>query len=168
MTEAIQSWLLTMIGVAFVTAIASFFASGSSMKRVLKLIGGVAMAAALLSPLLKFDFAAYAASLQLYNNSVAWDSATVEETENRLNRTIIESECSAYILDKAAQLGVSLTGAQVSVQWSTTDGIWYPYAVTLTQPVGAEKSAALTDNIEADLGIPSERQEWREDAQQDE
>ena len=49
MTEAIQSWLLTMTGVALITTIASFFASGGSMKRVLKLIGGVAMAAAFLS-----------------------------------------------------------------------------------------------------------------------
>lgn len=168
MTEAIQSWLLTMTGVALITTIASFFASGGSMKRVLKLIGGVAMAAAFLSPLLKFDFSAYAASLQLYNDSAAWDSAAAEETEKRLNRTIIESECSAYILDKAAQLGVPLTGAQVSVQWSTTDGVWYPSAVTLTQPAGTEKSTVLADIIEADLGIPSERQEWREDAQQDE
>lgn len=165
MTEAIKSWLLTMTGVAVITTIASFFASNGSMQRVLKLIGGVAMAIVLLSPLLKFDFAAYAASLQLYSDSAAWDSAAAEETEKRLNRTIIESECSAYILDKAAQLGVPLTGAQVSVQWSTTDGVWYPCAATLTQPVGAEKSAALTDVIEADLGIPSERQEWSEDAQ---
>lgn len=168
MTDAIKSWLLTMTGVALITTIASFFATSGSMKRVLKLIGGVAMAIALLSPLLKFDFAAYAASLQLYNGSAAWDSTAVEETEKRLNRTIIESECSAYILDKAAQLGVPLTGVQVAVQWSTTDGVWYPCAATLTQPAGAEKSAALADIIEADLGISSERQEWREDVQQDE
>ena len=167
MTETIRSWLLTMTGVALVSAIASFFASGGSMKRVLKLIGGVAMAAALLSPLLKFDYAAYASSLQLYSGSMTWDPAAVEETENRLNRTIIESECGAYILDKAAQLSVPLTDAQITVQWST-DGFWYPCAVTLTQPAGAEKSAALAGIIEADLGIPSERQEWREDAQQDE
>ena len=167
MTETIRSWLLTMTGVALVSAIASFFASGGSMKRVLKLIGGVAMASALLSPLLKFDFAAYASSLQLYSDSMTWDPAAVEETENRLNRTIIESECGAYILDKAAQLSVPLTDAQITVQWST-DGFWYPCAVTLTQPAGAEKSTALAGIIEADLGIPSERQEWREDAQQDE
>lgn len=167
MTEAIQSWLLSMIGIALISAIASFFASSGSMKRVLKLIGGVAMAAALISPLLKFDFAAYAGSLQLYHNQLSWDADAAEETENRLNRTIIESECSAYILDKATQLGVPLSEARVTVQWST-DGIWYPYAVTITQPGGAEKNAALSGIIEADLGIPSERQEWREDVQQDE
>lgn len=166
MTEAIRSWLLTMVGVALITTIASFFASGGSMKHVLKLISGVAMAAALLSPLLKFDFCAYAASLQLYSDSVAWDSSAVEESENRLNRTIIESECSAYILDKAAQLGVPLTDAHITVQWST-DGVWYPYAVTLTHPGDAEQRAVLAGIIEADLGIPSERQEWREDVQQD-
>lgn len=167
MTEAIQGWLLSMIGVALISAIASFFASSGSMKRVLKLIGGVAMAAALIAPLLKFDFAAYAGSLQLYNSSLSWDSAAAEDTENRLNRTIIESECSAYILDKAAQLGVPLSEARVTVQWST-DGVWYPYSVTLIQPNDAEKNTALSGIIEADLGIPSERQEWREDAQQNE
>lgn len=168
MTEAIRSWLLTMTGVALLTTIVSFFASSGSMKRVLKLIGGVAMAIALLSPLLKFDFSAYAASLQLYDGDIAWNSAAVEETEKRLNRTIIESECSAYILDKAAQLGVPLSDAQVAVQWSATDGVWYPSAATLTLASGAEPSAALTDMIEADLGISSEQQKWREDAQQDE
>ena len=61
-------------------------------------------------------------------------------------------------MDKAAQCGVSLVDAQVTLQWST-DGYWYPYAVRLVTS-GAAENSRLAQTIEADLGIPRARQEW--------
>ena len=73
-------------------------------------------------------------------------------------RPVIGSEQRAYILDKAAQGGVSLADAQGTLQWST-DGYWYPYAVRLVT-AGAAENSHLAQTIEADLGIPRARQEW--------
>ena len=84
--------------------------------------------------------------------------STVAHPIEELNRAVIEEECAAYILDKAAQCGVSLADAQVTLQWST-DGYWYPYAVRLVTS-GAAENSRLAQTIEADLGIPRARQEW--------
>ena len=99
----------------------------------------------------------YAAALQDCRVSVSTDGA-VSDSSERLQRTVIESELRAYILDKAAQCGVSLADAQVTLQWST-DGYWYPYAVRLVT-AGATENSRLAQTIEADLGIPRARQEW--------
>ena len=99
----------------------------------------------------------YAAALQDCRVSVSTDGA-VSDSSERLQRTVIESELRAYILDKAAQCGVSLADAQVTLQWST-DGYWYPYAVRLVTS-GAAENSRLAQTIEADLGIPRARQEW--------
>lgn len=164
MSESIRTWLLGMTGVALLSAVALLFARSGGMKRTVRLISGAAMACVLLSPLLQFDYAAYAGMLQLYRESAVWDASRVEETGDRLNRSIIESECGAYILDKAEQLGLPLSEARVAAQWST-DGVWYPYSAELIRADGGGRDAALSGIIEADLGIPSERQEWRENVQ---
>lgn len=165
MSESISDWLLGLIGVAMLAAVAGFFAPKGAMARVLKLIGGVAMTAALLAPLLDFDYASYAAALQRYDVDAVWDAEAAAQTENRLNRLVIEDACGAYILDKAAQLGVPLSGVEVTVQWSAADGVWYPDTATLRLPAGGAPSAALENAIESDLGIPAECQKWSEDAQ---
>lgn len=104
-----------------------------------------------------FDYDSYAAALQSCRLAVQTDGAA-PDCGDGLQRTVIESELRAYILDKAAQCGVSLADAQVTLQWST-DGYWYPYAVRLVT-AGAAENSHLAQTIEADLGIPRARQEW--------
>ena len=123
----------------------------------MKLIGGVALTCLLFSPLVSFDYDSYAAALQSCRLAVQTDGA-VPDCGDGLQRTVIESELRAYILDKAAQCGISLADAQVTLQWST-DGYWYPYAVRLVTS-GAAENSRLAQTIEADLGIPRARQEW--------
>ncbi len=123
----------------------------------MKLIGGVALTCLLFSPLVSFDYDSYAAALQSCRLAVQTDGAA-PDCGDGLQRTVIESELRAYILDKAAQCGVSLVDAQVTLQWST-DGYWYPYAVRLITS-GAAENSRLAQTVEADLGIPRARQEW--------
>lgn len=151
MMESVRNWLLSLAGVALLTVLASLFPTSESLRRVTKLAGGVALTCLLFSPLVTFDYDAYAAALQDYHVSVSTDGA-VSDSSERLQRTVIESEMRTYILDKAAQCGVSLADAQVTLQWST-DGYWYPYAVRLVTS-GAAENSRLAQTIEADLGIP--------------
>lgn len=143
MMESLRAWLLSLAGAALLTALAAMFPTSESLRRIVKLIGGVALTCLLFSPLVSFDYDSYAAALQDCRVSVSTDGAVTDSSE-RLQRTVIESELRAYILDKAAQCGVSLADAQVTLQWST-DGYWYPYAVRLVtsgrggkQPSGAD------------------------------
>lgn len=157
MIEPLRAWLLSLAGAALLTALAAMFPTSESLRRVVKLIGGVALTCLLFSPLVSFDYDSYAAALQSCRLAVQTDGAA-PDCGDGLQRTVIESELRAYILDKAAQCGVSLADAQVTLQWST-DGYWYPYSVRLVTS-GAAENSRLAQTVEADLGIPRARQEW--------
>ena len=151
MMESLRAWLLSLAGVALLTALASLFPTSESLRRVTKLAGGVALTCLLFSPLVTFDYDAYAAALQDYHVSVSTDGA-VSDSSERLQRTVIESEMRTYILDKAAQCGAALDDAQVTLQWST-DGYWYPQSVRLVTSGPAAENSRLAQIIEADLGV---------------
>lgn len=158
MMESVRAWLLGLAGVALLTALASLFPTSESLRRVTKLAGGVALTCLLFSPLVTFEYDAYAAALRDYHVSVSTDGA-VSDSSERLQRTVIESEMRTYILDKAVQCGAALDDAQVTLQWST-DGYWYPQSVRLVTTGPAAENSRLAQIIEADLGIPRARQEW--------
>lgn len=157
MIEPLRAWLLALADAALLTSLAAMFPTSESLRRVVKLIGGVALTCLLFSPLVSFDYDSYAAALQSCRLAVQTDGAA-PDCGDGLQRTVIESELRAYILDKAAQCGVTLVDAQVTLQWST-DGYWYPYAVRLITS-GAAENSRLAQTIESDLGIPRARQEW--------
>lgn len=158
MMESLRAWLLSLAGVALLTALASLFPTSESLRRITKLAGGIALTCLLFSPLVTFDYDAYAAALQDYHVSVSTDGA-VSDSSERLQRTVIESEMRTYILDKAVQCGAALDDAQVTLRWST-DGYWYPQSVRLITSGPAVENSRLAQIIEADLGIPRARQEW--------
>ena len=58
-------------------------------------------------------------------------------------------------MDKAASLGLTLKGVEVTAVWSE-DGFWYPAHAEMTGPESPELAYAL----EAELGIPKEEQIW--------
>lgn len=158
MMESLRVWLLSLAGVALLTALASLFPTSESLRRITKLAGGIALTCLLFSPLVTFDYDAYAAALQDYHVSVSTDGA-VSDSSERLQRTVIESEMRTYILDKAVQCGAALDDAQVTLRWST-EGYWYPQSVRLITSGPAAENSRLAQIIEADLGIPRARQEW--------
>jgi len=175
--ESVRTWLLSLAGVALLTALASLFPTSESLRRVTKLAGGVALTCLLFSPLVTFDYDAYAAALQDYHVSVSTDYDSLAEAISRLElekeeartgieiqnqelvASIISGRVQTYILDKAAQCGAALDDAQVTLQWST-DGYWYPQSVRLVTSGPAAENSRLAQIIEADLGVPRTRQEW--------
>lgn len=55
MMESVRAWLLSLAGVALLTALASLFPTSESLRRVTKLVSGVALTCLLFSPLVTFD-----------------------------------------------------------------------------------------------------------------
>lgn len=155
MTEA-AGWIRSLAAAAIICAACEAVCPAGRTKKMLRLVCGVVMAVVLIEPLCGLDFDAYATAAAKYGEAASQTRYSAEETSDRLNRTIIEQECAAYILDKAAALGVSVSCAGVRAQWST-EGCWVPWEATLTTP---EYSSALAETIEAELGIPGDRQHW--------
>ncbi len=159
MIAAIRDWVLGLTGAALFCAVATALTPDGPVKGVVKTLCGVVMAAALLTPLFSFDFPSYALYLAEARRDAAEITVQAEEISDSLSRTIIAERLEAYILDKAAELGANVTEAEVTLQWST-EGAWYPSAVTLS----GNYNAALSDCIEGELGIPQAAQTWRDNA----
>lgn len=85
-----------------------------------------------------------------------------EETRDALDRLVIEREYASYIMDTARMLGIPLQSAEVLAEWSV-EGVWAPYSVQLFGSPETGDRQLLMERIQADLGIPMERQEWIED-----
>ena len=131
------------------------------VKRVMGILSSAVLLIAILTPVRQFDFESYALELAKYKNSEAALSARGEDINERLNRLVIEEECSAYIWDKAREYGVELTEVRVTAAWST-DGFWYPEGAVISCPDPAAASQSLSGVIERELGILESAQEWRD------
>ena len=155
--QALGNYLLRIVAAALLLGAAGQLVRGKRGKQMLRLCGGLCMALVVLAPLPGLASLAGSNSLSdalLASEPAAENLAQVREELGKL----ISQQTEAYILDKAAQCGVSLADAQVTLQWST-DGYWYPYAVRLVT-AGAAENSRLAQTIESDLGIPRARQEW--------
>ena len=79
-----------------------------------------------------------------------------EAIYNRQYASVIKEQLEAYILDIASQLGLSIT-AQLEL---TREGL--PDSVTFTGEAGQREKEKLQERIAKDLGIPKEKQLWRD------
>ena len=156
MMESLRAWLLSLAGVALLTALVSLFPTSESLRRVTKLAGGVALTCLLFSPLVTFDYDAYAAALQKNHVSVSTDGAVTDSSE-RLQRTVIESEMRTYILDKASSLGMQIS---VELEMETRAATPYPSGVTIRGAATPTQKQQLQTYLEQTFAIAPERQVW--------
>lgn len=154
----LRSWVLGLAGAAVVCAICTELTPKGRVKGVEKLLCGVVMTLALISPLLRLDYDAYALNLARYQQLAQTLSAETEEISDTLSRTFIAGKCRAYILDKAKELAPHVTDAAVTLRWSG-EGYWYPVSVS----VEGAYSEALSALIESELGVGREEQRWSGD-----
>lgn len=155
--EQIRQYLLSVIGAAILCGIVnSLIGKKSAHAAIIKLISGLCMTFTVISPLLKVQMNDYSD----YFNSFADDAEKVvasgEEIAAKELRAIIKGRTEAYILDKAASLGLDV---EVEVTLSN-DIPPLPCAVTISGSASPYSKNALAQYIANDLGIPKEDQIW--------
>ncbi len=155
MLDFLRSWILGLAGAAVFCAVITELCPGGSTKKVLKLLCGLVMAMALISPLIKGELPAYSINMAKYRTRADEISASAKESADSYSRAIIEEQCRAYILDKALALGVDVKDASVILRWND-GGFWYPAECTIE----AEYNTALAESIESELGLGEESQKW--------
>lgn len=160
MISAIKHWLLALIGLALTASVAELIVPHQGMKKIIRLVSAVCIAVMMCTGLLKAGYADYASALQYQKLYPVWDADAAAQQNEALNRTLIEQECSAYILDKADSLGIPILEASVSVRWDTR-GYWVPDCAVILVSEDAEPNRMLSDAITAELGISADAQEWR-------
>ena len=151
--------MLGMTAMALGCSIAMSLTPEGRVKSILKMSCTLAMTLALIMPLGKLDMEGYAMSLAQYRETLLQAEENGEQSSRRLMRTVIESECAAYIVDKGAELGLGAVSVQVQAKWG--DAFWYPYEAWLD----IRPSEELMRCIEGDLGIPRERTHWSNESE---
>ena len=161
MMGAVRSWLLAVIAAALLCAVADALMPSGAVKRVGRLVCGLVLIAAILSPLAALDLEEGQRWLEGYLASVRAREAELEETVNSQIKVIIEQKCAAYIVDKAAQLGLKCR-ARVECEPSE-DGVYLPVRTEVAGSMTADVQGKLIRVIEEDLGVPAESQIYVEE-----
>ena len=159
MAEVLRSWIITIVSTAAFCALIITVTPKGRVYGAIKLICGLSMIIAIVSPLIDLDFSAYSEKLMKYGDSARELTDGAEEYGDKLNRTFIEDKCAAYILDKAENCGVYPDEVSVAAEWSM-DGYWYPVSAYMRCDCSDELRNRLSGVIEAELGISEERQVW--------
>ena len=154
--ELLRQWLTGVTCAAIIVALADSLMAGGTVRRIGRLAGGLLLLAAVVKPVLEVDLTVLsAASLRLEAEAVP----AAEEAGLDLMKSIIGEETGAYILDKAAELGISCQEVRITCAVEE-NGVPYPASVVLVGDLTEEEQARLSRRIEADLAIPAERQSY--------
>ena len=153
---AVRSWLLTVIGASLICALADALMPQGAVRRVGRLVCGLVMLAAILSPLTELDISGGQRWLEDYLASLENREAELTETVNSQMKVIIEQEYAAYIVDKAAQMGLTC-GLRVECVLSE-EGLYLPARIRVSGTLTEGERARIAQMIEKDLGVPQAEQ----------
>ncbi len=154
-----RQWIIGIAAASLLSSMAMAATPPGRVRQVTRLACGLMCALAVASPVLKLDMTSLALGLAAYEMQAGEIRVQAEEETKMLNRTYIEEQLEAYILGKAAEKGAAVDGVDLSARWDSEELLWYPWQVT----VDGAYDAGLSSVIEAELGIPRERQDWRDD-----
>ncbi len=155
MIEGARSWLLAVISAAVLCSAAQALMPAGAVKQVGKLVCGLVLLCAVLSPVARADLESGQRWLEDYAASLERRKAELEEQVGENRKIIIEGKYAAYIVDKAKELGFSCSAR---VDCREEEGIWLPDTVRVAGALGEQEKARLSQVISQDLGVPMERQ----------
>ena len=163
MLDAIKNWIIAIAVSGILVSLIQALMPAGGVKKLSGVICGAVLMLAIMGGILnvKFDTSEFmiADEKEVMNEY----SEKLEETNLRLNKSIIEDECRTYILDKAEKLGAHIV-AVVTAQYDS-DGSCIPYSVSITGKCSDTIGTALGEYISENLNIPPERQFWSTETQ---
>ena len=148
MIAAVRTWLTAVAAVSLLLSVVQYITPKGTLRDTASFIGGLLLLLVLLQPVRK------AALPDDVHMGLAEYEKQVETYRTKKLGTLIESEAEAYILDKAARMGLTVR-IKVGTE-ENSEGVPVPVSAELT----GTPSRELSRWIEAELGIPVERQVW--------
>ena len=139
MMDTAREWLLGVTAAAILAALAEGLMQEGGPKRVGRLVCGLVLLAAVFRPAAELTLPA--------EGGLSGYSAQIEEKADRLRtdtndwmKLVIEEQCAAYVMDKA--------------------GVFLPWRCSVTGDLAQEEQEQLVREIQSDLDIPAQRQEY--------
>ena len=157
MTEAIRAYLLGIVAAALLSSILLALIPNGMIRKVGTIVAGLLLILVCLEPIYTMDISGFAQSIARIDMNSSTAASGVEVRSLDLTAELIKQNTEAYILDKAASMGVVLA-ADVTV--STAGEYPYPTSVVLKGAFNREQRIFLTEYIEANLAISAQAQEW--------
>jgi len=157
MMEWMRTWLLSGLTAGVICALADALMPPGPVKRVGQLVSGMVLACVILSPLITLDFDAGERWLMDYFVELETWSEELKQEVTAGMKPVIEEECAAYILDKAAEVGLTCT---VGITCREEAGIYVPHQAAVSGLNGEMERIQVAQWLEQDLGIPPERQRF--------
>ena len=152
MIDFVRSWLIGVTVVAILVALAEALMPEGGVKPVGKLVCGLVLLVAVLSPILSWRDQGTAVGIS-WTQQMEEHTQQLEKQQQIQLKTIIEEQCVAYILDKAKEMGLTIT-ANVTCVLGEGD-IFLPVQAELAGELTAHDAVRLTALVEEDLGISS-------------
>lgn len=159
MSGFLGDWVKAIAGAALLCSAAISITPKGKVKNVLRLVCGLVLICAIMSPLLSSYIPETSMSISEYRLKAKEITQGAAENSNSLSRTLIEAEINAYISDKASDMGETLQSVSVGMAWSD-EGFWYPTQVKVIANVSELSKNRLSTMIEGELGIPQNCQHW--------
>lgn len=162
MITLIRSWLIGVLCASMVVAVAEHLMPPGAVRKIGKITAGLVLLLAIVQPFLNVDAAdlTQGFSLEEYRAQMSEYDSTLEEENLELMKDIIAEQVAAYIVDKAAGMGISCT-AEVTLT-EDAQGNALPYSVIVVGALTPAQRNALTGEITAELAIPSQRQYYED------
>lgn len=157
--EVLRNWLLGVTAAAILCALANSLMPQGGVRKVGQLACGLVMLAAILRPLVQLQAVSPA---QLWETGLVQDAGRLQELgedRDETMKSLIEEELEAYIVDKAAQLGVSCT-PQITCQ-PGENGVFLPERAVVQGSFTPEQQQALSQVLEEELGVSRDRQSFQ-------
>lgn len=158
---AVRSWLLAVIAVSLLCAVADALMPQGAIKRVGKLVCGLVLIGAVLSPAVSLDAEEGQRWLDSCLSGAEWREEELKNEVNSQMKTIIEQEYAAYIVDKAAELGLTCA---VRVECGAPEaGVYLPIRAEVRGRLSGGGKEQLVQILTEDLGIPEPGQIYIEE-----
>lgn len=161
MTEALRGWIIGIVGAAMVSALTLTVTPEGRVRRVVAVVCGFVMLLALIKPIKGFDYVSFSRSLLRLREDAGELAKPALQANENLTKKIIEERCAAYIVDKSRLLGIPDLQAEVEAELGA-DGRWYPARVSAATEAGKSERDALAYEIEAGLGVPPDKLNFRD------
>ena len=152
--KGVTSYILSVTAAAVVAAVLLTLSGKGTAEKLIRMLAGIFMTLAVVSPLLKLELPDPRQWLMPYAEDGQAAAAEGEKMAEDAAHTFIKERVESYILDKAARCGASLT---VEVELDS-EGV--PVGAALTGAVPPDTKTRLIRILRADLGLGEEALRW--------
>lgn len=158
MIAAVREYLLRLTAGAFFSSLLLAVLPKGGARKVAALVCSLVMLLLALTPAAQLDYDALAAAISRLELEKEEVRTGIEVQNQELVARIISGRVEAYILEKAAALGLDVT---VTVEMQTRVSTPYPCGVTICGEANPAQRERLQTYIEETFAVPKQRQTWQ-------